>query len=247
MKNLQKLPVGIQTFKDIRQDDYLYIDKTDIAYDIIDNYRYVFLSRPRRFGKSLFMDTIHNIFEAKKEYFKDLAIEDKWDWDISYPVIKIAFGKVRSCEELKSTIIKNLNFNQERLGVKCKEEYDYANCFADLIHNTNVKYNQKVVILIDEYDKPILDNLDQMDVALENREILSRLYTEIKNADEFIKFAMLTGVSKFSKASIFSGLNMITDLSLAAKYGDVCGYTQNDIETSFLPYLDGVDLDKLKQ
>jgi hypothetical protein len=247
MKNLQKLPIVIQTFKDVRKENYLYIDKTDIAYDVCENYRYVFLSRPRRFGKSLFMDTIHNIFEGNKEYFKDLAIESKWDWETSYPVIKIAFGKVRSSEELKSTIIKNLNFNQVRLGVKCNEQYDYANCFADLIHNTTLKYNQKVVILIDEYDKPILDNIDQLEVALENREILSRFYTEIKNADEFIKFAMLTGVSKFSKASIFSGLNMITDISLTPKYGDVCGYTQNDVETSFLPYLDGVDLDKLQK
>lgn len=243
---LQKLPIGIQTFKDIRDENYLYIDKTDIAYDIIDNYRYVFLSRPRRFGKSLFMDTIHNIFEGNKELFSDLAIEDKWEWDTKYPVIKIAFGKVRSCEQLKESIFDNLEKNEKRLELKCKNIRDYAVCFSDLIQTASETYNQKVVILIDEYDKPILDNVDNLEVAMRNREILSRLYTEIKNADAFIKFAMLTGVSKFSKASIFSGLNMITDLSLNRKFGDVCGYTQHDVETTFKPYLQDVDMEKFK-
>jgi len=244
---LKKLPVGIQTFKDIIEENRLYIDKTEIAYELIDNYKYVFLSRPRRFGKSLFMDTLHNIFEGNKEYFKDLAIESKWNWDIKYPVIKIAFGKVRSSEDLKQTIHKILNSNQERLEVICNKEYDYANCFGDLIQKASQKYNQKVVILIDEYDKPILDNIENQEVAVENREILSRFYTEIKNADEFIKFAMLTGVSKFSKASIFSGLNMIEDISLTPKFGDICGYTQDDIETSFLPYLKEQDFEKIKK
>ncbi len=247
MKHLQKLPVGIQTFKDIRKEDYLYIDKTALAYEVINNYRYVFLSRPRRFGKSLFMDTIHNIFEGNKEYFKDLAIENKWDWDIKYPVIKIAFGKVRSSSDLKKVIISTLQENQQRLNIAYDTEDDYAICFKELIRKVSQKYNQKVVILIDEYDKPILDNVDTVDVAMENREILSRFYTEIKNADEFIKFAMLTGVSKFSKASVFSGLNMIEDISLTPKYGDICGYTQNDIETTFAPYLIDQDLDKIKR
>ena len=243
---LQKLPIGIQTFKDIREDNYIYIDKTDIAYDIIDNYRYIFLSRPRRFGKSLFMDTIHNIFEGNKELFSGLAIEEKWDWEVKYPVIKIGFGKVRSSEDLKRIIISTLEDNQKRLNIKCNTKSDYAICFKELMQQVSKTYKQKVVILIDEYDKPILDNVDNLEVAIENREILSRLYTEIKNADAFIKFAMLTGVSKFSKASIFSGLNMITDISLSKRYADVCGYTQNDIDTTFAPYLEDVDMDKFK-
>jgi len=245
-KKLQKLPIGIQTFRDIREDDYIYIDKTDIAYDIIDNYRYLFLSRPRRFGKSLFMDTIHNIFEGNKELFSGLSIEPKWDWDTKYPVIKIAFGKVRTSDDLKKIIISTLEDNQKRLNIECNTKSDYSICFKELIQQVSKTYNQKVVILIDEYDKPILDNVDNLEVACENREILSRLYTEIKNADAFVKFAMLTGVSRFSKASIFSGLNMITDISLNKRYGDVCGYTQNDIETSFKPYLEDVDMEKFK-
>ena len=243
---LQKLPIGIQTFSKIREDNYIYIDKTEIAYEIIQNYQYVFLSRPRRFGKSLFLDTLKNIFEGNREYFNGLAIEPKWDWSVKYPVIKIAFGKVRNSEDLKQAIEKILHSNQEKLGVICSKDYDYANCFSELIEKVFSKYNQKVVILIDEYDKPILDNVDQLEVAVENREILSRFYTEIKNADAFIRFAMLTGVSKFSKASIFSGLNMLTDISLDDPYGDICGYAQHDIETTFAPYLKDVDMKKFK-
>ncbi|MFW6308363.1 MAG: AAA family ATPase [Campylobacterales bacterium] len=244
---LQKLPIGIQTFKDIRTENYVYIDKTNIAYELIESYRYIFLSRPRRFGKSLFMDTIHNIFEGNKELFSGLAIEERWDWEVKYPVIKIAFGKVLNSDSLKQTIEKMLNSNQERLGVVCNKDYDYANCFGELIEKVSEKYNQKVVVLIDEYDKPILDNIDQLDVAIENREILSRFYTEIKNADAFIKFAMLTGVSKFSKASIFSGLNMITDISLSPRFGNICGYTQDNIENEFKNHMEGVDLEKVKR
>lgn len=246
---LKKLPIGIQTFSKIRdkKENYLYVDKTDIAYELINNYSYVFLSRPRRFGKSLFLDTLHNIFEGHKENFEGLAIYDKWNFEVTYPVIKIAFGKVKSADDLKLALKKTLDYNQIRLEIDCSKDYDYATCFSDLIQKVYKKYNQKVVILIDEYDKPILDNLDNMEVALENRDILSRLYTEIKNAYEFVKFAMLTGVSKFAKASIFSGLNNLTDISLDERYGNICGYTQNDIETSFMPYLQNQDLDKIKE
>ncbi|SFV68073.1 FIG00914433: hypothetical protein [hydrothermal vent metagenome] len=246
---LKKLPIGIQTFRDIRdtKENYLYIDKTDIAYQLINSYRYVFLSRPRRFGKSLFMDTIQNIFEGNKELFEGLAIYDKWDWQEKYPVIKIDFfGDLRSGQALKNVILDMLENNQERLGVSCKNVDNFGVCFKDLIQKTYEKYNQKVVILVDEYDKAILDNLDQMEVAKENREIIKSLYTVIKGCDAYIKFTMLTGVSKFSKASIFSGLNMLTDISLDREYGNICGYTQNDIESTFLPYLKGVDLEKLK-
>jgi len=139
-----------------------------------------------------------------------------------------------------------LRLNQNKLGVECYDTDDFSGCFADLIKLTYEKYNQKVVVLIDEYDKAILDNLDQMEVARENREIIKALYTILKGSEEYIKFSFLTGVSKFSKASIFSGLNMLRDISLDKKYGNICGYTQDDIDSKFIPYLQGVDLDKLR-
>jgi len=245
---LKKLPIGIQTFSDIRKDDYVYVDKTDIAFDLIDNYRYAFLSRPRRFGKSLFLDTLKNIFEGNKELFKGLAIENKWDWDVKYPVIHINFakGKIENREELDEAILRTLRQNQERLGVECKDQNSVAGCFDTLIQECHKKYNQKVVILVDEYDKPILDNIDKEEIAKEVRDGLVNLYSVIKGSDEYIKFAFLTGVSKFTKTSLFSGLNNIEDISLSPHFGDICGYTQNDVETIFKPHLESVDMQELK-
>ena len=249
MKKLKKLPIGIQTFKDIREKEqnYIYIDKTKEALDLIENGRYYFLSRPRRFGKSLFLDTLQDIFEGKKELFEGLYIYDKWNWEDKYPVIKFGFSGNRNIKELYSVIEKNIDSNKEHLKIDCKKVDDYAICFANLIESAYKKYNKKVVILIDEYDKPILDNLDQIEVAKESREVLKRLYTQIKENDKYIKFVFLTGVSKFSKASIFSGLNNLRDISLLPRYGTICGYTQNDIETDFKELLEGVDLEELKK
>ena len=245
---LKKLPIGIQTFSEIREDDYVYVDKTDIAYNLIDSYKYVFLSRPRRFGKSLFLDTLRNIFEAKKEHFKGLAIEDKWDWETSYPVIHINFakGKIESRTELDEAIIRTLRNNQEKLGIECEEKGSVAGCFEELIKKAYKKYNQKVVILVDEYDKPILDNIENTQVAESVRDGLINFYSVIKGSDEFLRFAFLTGVSKFTKTSIFSGLNNLVDISLDKEFGDICGYSQNDVETTFEPYLKGVDMKELK-
>lgn len=245
---LKKLPIGIQTFSDIREDNYVYVDKTDIAYNLIESYRYAFLARPRRFGKSLFLDTLRNIFEAKKELFKGLAIEDKWNWDTSYPVITLSFanGRIESREQLDKKIISILEENQNSLGIECKDVESTDICFRDLIIKASQKYNQKVVILIDEYDKPILDNIENPILAKEIRDGLVNLYSVIKGSDEYIKFVFLTGVSKFTKTSLFSGLNNLVDISLDEDYGDICGYSQNDVETTFKPYLDGVDMSELK-
>ena len=244
---LKKLPIGIQTFSEIIKNNYIYIDKTKEAIELIENYKYVFLSRPRRFGKSLFLDTLQDIFEGNRELFKDLYIYDKWDFSEKYPIIKIDFsGDLRSGESLKKNILGIFRSNQERLGVECIDTDYFSGCFKELIEKTYEKYQKPVVVLVDEYDKAILDNLDLMEVAYENREIIKSLYSVLKGCDKYLKFVFLTGVSKFSKASIFSGLNMLRDISLTPKYGNICGYSQNDIESSFLPYLEGVDLEKLK-
>ena len=245
---LKKLPIGIQTFSEIIENNYVYVDKTDIAYNLIDNYKYTFLSRPRRFGKSLFLDTLRNIFEARKELFEGLAIEDKWDWDISYPVITISFteGKISSSKDLEDKFEEIFLFNQKKLDVTCQYKASDRRCFSELIRKVNEKYNQKVVILVDEYDKPILDNITKPEIAESIRDGLVNFYSVIKGSDEYIKFAFLTGVSKFTRTSLFSGLNNLVDISLHDNYGDICGYTQNDVETTFKPYLDGVDMSELK-
>ncbi len=245
---MQRLPVGIQTFQDVIDGNYLYIDKTKEAYELIDNFRYVFLSRPRRFGKSLFIDTLHNIFEGNRELFNGLYIYDKWDWEVKYPVIKIDwagnFKTLESTEEVAKRVFKD---NQKRLGLDCDMDESSTSCFATLIQECYEKYNQKVVVLIDEYDKPILDNLDNIQRAEENRDFLRGLYIQLKANDRYIKFAFLTGISKFSRASIFSGLNNLEDISLNPQFGNICGYTHENIKNEFYEYSKDFNLEKIRE
>jgi len=248
---MKNLPIGIQTFQKIRdkKENYVYIDKTDLALNLIKSSGYYFLSRPRRFGKSLFLDTLKDIFEGKKELFEGLYIYDKWDWKTTYPVIKISFGSgiTQSVDDLDKTILWLINENQERLEVECSYKDSVKNCFLELIKKAYQKYNQKVVILIDEYDKPILDNINDKELSKEIRDGLKNIYSVIKDSDQYLKFAFLTGVSKFSKVSLFSGLNNLEDISLDARYATVCGYTHNDVKETFAERLEGVDLEELKK
>ena len=243
---MKKLPIGIHSFSKIMEDDYLYVDKTKEAYEIICSYQYVFLSRPRRFGKSLFLTTLQAIFEGKKELFQGLYIYGKYDFE-PYPVIRIHWGGDFTSEvNFKSEVQSALRWNVECLGVAFDKELSLSARFDSLIKETYKKYNKRVVILIDEYDKPILDNITDPAMRTYARNTLKGLYEHIKYNDEYVRFAFLTGVSKFSKVSIFSGLNNLVDISLYPQYGNICGYTQADLETSFQPYLEGVDMEKVK-
>ena len=248
---MKNLPIGIQTFHEIRdkEKDYIYIDKTDLAHQLIDRGKYYFLSRPRRFGKSLFLDTLKDIFEGKKELFKGLYIYDKWDWETAYPVIYISFGAgvLKSLHDVDETIQELLENNERRLNLSCVDNSKHKKCLGELIRRAYQKYNQKVVILIDEYDKPILDNITDKKLSQEIRDRLKNIYSVIKDSDQYVKFAFLTGVSKFSKVSLFSGLNNLEDISLDARYATICGYTHQDIKTHFEERLDGVDLVELKK
>ncbi len=248
---MKTLPIGIQTFQKIRdkKENYIYIDKTDLALELVNSSGYYFLSRPRRFGKSLFLDTLKNIFEGQKEFFEGLYIYDKWDWETTYPVIKISFGAgvTQSVEELDQTILYLINENQKRLKLECDYKDSVKNCFLDLIEKAYEKYHQKVVILIDEYDKPILDNITDKELSKAIRNRLKNIYSIIKESDQYLKFVFLTGVSKFSKVSLFSGLNNLEDISLNPNYATICGYRHEDIKEHFKEWLDDIDMDELKK
>ncbi len=247
---MKNLPIGIQTFSEIidQNNNYYYVDKTKFAYNLVTNYKYTFLSRPRRFGKSLFVDTLKELFEGNKELFKDLYIFDKWNWDEKYPVIHMSFFSAKSD---KNSFIKeeinSIENNYNNFGL----EYNYNTTpeinFNNLIKEVSIKYNKKVVILIDEYDKPILERIDNDEEREWAMSELKSLYTSIKDKDQYIKFAFLTGVTKFSQVSIFSGLNNLEDISLTPEFGDICGYTTNDLNTVFKERLDNVDMNKLKE
>ena len=242
------LPIGIQTFAKIREGDYYYVDKTPLAWRLAQTSGYYFLSRPRRFGKSLFLDTLKELFEGNELLFRGLDIHDRWDWTTGHPVIHISFGGgvLQTRAELDEKIREILDDNQRRLGVVC-EHPSLSGCFAELVRLAHAQTGQRVVVLIDEYDKPILDNITDPDSARVMREGLKNLYSVIKDQDAHLRFVFLTGVSKFSKVSLFSGLNNLEDITLTPAYSALCGYTDADVDTVFAPELDGLDRDEIRR
>jgi hypothetical protein len=245
----RKLPIGVQTFSDIREDGYYYVDKTPLIHRLVEEGKYYFLSRPRRFGKSLLVDTLRCLFEGREVLFEGLYIHDKWDWQTRHPVIRISFadGVMQSRQELDERIRDQLFVQRERLGVPLQRETDIPGEFSALIRGTHERYDQRVVVLVDEYDKPILDNLRHRERATELREGLKNLYSVLKDADPHLRFCLLTGVSKFSKVSLFSGLNNLNDITLDAPYATICGYTEADIDTVFAPELPGLDRAEIRR
>ena len=247
----KNLPIGISTLANIVEGDYLYVDKTHHVYNLISGGgKYYFLSRPRRFGKSLLVDTLKQAFLGNKVLFKGLFLENNWDWKIQYPVIHISFGgssAYDSTSRLKAIISNMLESHAKLYGISLSTD-DQGEAFSQLIQTLALHSGQKVVLLIDEYDKPILDVITKPEEASENREILKGLYGFIKENDAYLKFVLLTGVSKFSKVSLFSGLNNLQDITLHSRYADICGYTQAELERECDYYLqDGrVDLILLK-
>ncbi|PKM35398.1 MAG: hypothetical protein CVV06_16520 [Gammaproteobacteria bacterium HGW-Gammaproteobacteria-10] len=248
MNTLKKLPLAIQTFAEIRENPYCYVDKTPLIAQLIDAGKAYFLSRPRRFGKSLLVDTIKELFEGNRALFEGLYIDDKWDWSKQYPVIKLDFasGVVQNRAQLDDRIATLLTLNQQRLGIEGDRRFDLSGRLEDLILKAHEKYGQKVVVLVDEYDKPILDNIDYPERAVEAREGLKNIYSVLKGQDAHLQFIFMTGVTKFSKVSLFSGLNQLQDITLHENYATICGYTQHDLETTFVGHLADVDWAQLK-
>ena len=244
----KKLPVGIQTFREIRDDDFYYVDKTQLALDLTHHAKHYFLSRPRRFGKSLFLDTLKELYEGNEALFEGLSAHSQWDWSVQYPVIRFSFsgGEYKEAGELK----KNISEQLEELAKLFKHSTTHTTLsgrFRSLIRHVKEQAGQRVVVLVDEYDKPILDALKTPEVAKDNRDTLRGFYGTVKDSDAHIKFSFFTGVSKFAKVSIFSGLNNLSDISLDSRYATICGYTDNDIDTVFAAELEGLDRGKIRE
>ena len=238
MQAPKKLPIGIQDFVKIREGDYVYVDKTQHLYNLIQRGSVYFLSRPRRFGKSLLISTLEAIFQGKKELFKDLWIANSdYDWK-TYPVIRIDMSEtVRTSPELlEQSLLDIVKMLAERYHINLGKPLSSSQALGTLIRSLAEK-NNKAVVLIDEYDKPIIDNISDIKLALKMRNALRSFYTILKAQDGNLKFILLTGVSKFSKASVFSELNNLQDLTLDTNNATLLGYTQTELETVFDPWI----------
>ncbi|MCC5841496.1 MAG: ATP-binding protein [Opitutales bacterium] len=245
----KKLPIGIQNLREIREGGHYYVDKSGYAVRLATEGKYYFLSRPRRFGKSLFLDTLKELFEANRPLFEGLFAAENWDWGVRHPVIRVSFadGVGKDPQGLSRRIEDQLRQNSARLGVSVDPGLDAASAFGSLIRQSAVQAGQRAVVLIDEYDKPILDNIENPEVATAMREGLRDFYSVIKDADPHLRFVLLTGVSKFSKVSLFSGLNNLKDITLDARFSALCGYTEADVDTVFAPELEGLDRERIRE
>ena len=245
---MKRLPLGIQTFSTMIEDNHYYVDKTEFVKKLADIGTYFFLSRPRRFGKSLFLDTLHEAYAGNEALFKGLYLEKNWNWTKKHPVIHISFGggQIRSLEELLFSLEDLFLAFEKKFEIKLGSK-TFSNKLKELILFLSESHGKKVAILIDEYDKPILDVIDKEEIATAVREELKNLYSAIKDSDRYIQFAFITGVSKFSRVNLFSGLNNLTDITLNPNFSSICGYTDSQLRETFADLLEGVPLDQLKE
>lgn len=229
-----KYPIGIQDFEDLQRNGYAYVDKTNFVYKLADEGKYYFLSRPRRFGKSLFLSTLEAYFQGKKELFKGLAIYDlETEWK-KYPIFHIDLNTANFREKDSLYMVLNdyLTTWESKYGAR-ESEATLALRFKGVIARAAEKEGCGVVILIDEYDKPILQTLRDPELQAEHRAQLKAFYSVLKTQDRYIKFAFLTGVTKFGKVSVFSDLNNLTDISMDHRYISICGMTEKELLTNF--------------
>ena len=243
------LPTGIQDFRTIREEGLYYVDKTQLIHEMVREGRHYFLSRPRRFGKSLLVDTLRQLFSGNESLFRGLLIHEQWDWTDTYPVIRLSFGgKTNESGNLEANVHKQLeiigrNFDLD-LGPPTEAGPDR---FMDLIDQLHRNTGRQVVVLVDEYDKPILDTLNKPDIAESNREYLRGFYGVIKDSAEHVRFVFVTGISMFTKVSLFSGLNNLKNITLNPRYATICGFTDGDLDTVFASEFEGLDRNEVRR
>ena len=229
-----KYPIGIQSFEKIRREGYVYVDKTELVYQMVSRGSYYFLSRPRRFGKSLLLSTLDAYFSGKRELFKGLAIEGlEKDWK-AYPILRIDLNteKYDAPEKLDGVLDRNLSLWEELYGSRAYER-TFGGRFEGIIRRAFQQTGKPVVILVDEYDKPLLQAISNPDLLDDYCKTLKGFYGAVKSMDEYIKFAFFTGVTKFSKVNVFSDLNNLEDISLNKRYATVCGVSETELHEIF--------------
>lgn len=230
-----RYPIGKQDFKSLREGEYAYVDKTHYITKLLEGSTYYFLGRPRRFGKSLFLSTLEYFFLGERELFKDLAIDSyQWSWE-EYPVIRIDLNGADYAETpgaLSEKLSQQLDLVEEKYGIENKSR-NLIDRFYQLIRRLSESRTKKVVVLVDEYEKPVIDAIGKSEVQNKNKEFLRGFYGVLKSLDKYLKLVFLTGVTKFGQMSVFSGLNNIDDISMDDAFGAVCGITETELRQTF--------------
>jgi len=246
---VKKLPLGIQNFREIIEGGYVYADKTQYIYDLLNGAKYYFLSRPRRFGKSLLLDTIAEAFRGDKELFKGLYLyESGYDF-AEHPVLRLDIGNIanKTPEVLETSLSRSLRRQALRENLDIPGDIP-SDMFVDLIESLHRKYGKTVVVLIDEYDKPMLDHMDDLEVAGENRKVMRGFYGILKSMDPYLRLTFMTGVTKFAKTSVFSELNNMYDITMAEQYANICGIATGDLWKHFGEHIEALArLERFKQ
>ena len=234
MEKMVKYPIGQQDFKTLRKLGYIYVDKTRFVYNVTQDSQYLFLARPRRFGKSLFLSTLRYFFEGERDLFKGLYIDSTdWDWQ-PHPVLRLDLNVERYAEPGKLDSVLNSYFKEwEKIYSVTDIEEDLSLRFRNIIKTAHEKTGQRVVILVDEYDKPLAGNLNRLEIFEHYREKLASVYANFKSSAEHIRLVFLTGVSRFSKLSVFSDLNNIRDITFTNEYADICGISEQELLDTF--------------
>ncbi|MDR2544301.1 MAG: AAA family ATPase, partial [Methanobrevibacter sp.] len=241
---MNRLSLGLSEFDNIVKENKIYVDKTRFIKKMMDQGRkYYFLSRPRRFGKTLLVSTLESFFQGKKNLFKDTYIHDNWeDWS-EYPIIRISMSNILNTtpQKLENGILSKLDFIASIHDIELDKTDDYVSKFSKLIYKIHKNNEEKdVIVLIDEYDAPIIDNLSNTSLEDENRRILQNFYNVLKNSEEYIKFVFITGINKFTKTSIFSKFNNLKELSLNDDYSTICGITHQELEDNYHEHIQNI-------
>lgn len=242
-----RLPIGVQTFREIRNGNHCYVDKTHFALRLFSGGSHYFLSRPPRFGKSLFLSTLTELFEGRRELFEGLAAYDRWDWSVRRPVVRLDFSDVTATlpGQLEVAVDDQLRrmedaYYVERRDVMPSERLDHV------IRTVRARSGRRAVFLVDGYEKPVIDARRKPDLAWENSRLLDSLYSVVKGCDDCLRFSLITGVRKFFRFSPLYSANCLNHITRDARYSSICGYTERDLDTVFAPALEGLDRGEIR-